>query len=241
MTQQEKDEMNSKRMERLAKERKGKIILAIVLPVAGLVLSGIIGAAGASKNSEIASATVLDGITVGDFLDENPNGSAIYTGSANAADPVSVKGADGEYISIDVTVEQIRKELNKETDKYEEEITELSHRKDHCEQIELDDMIIVYDVFHRLPEENEVYKEGPESNEFKTTYKYIPRIVDGTFFIKCKDGDIDSIEYYESADVGKESSRTFGLALVIIWLIVIVVEIMTIVKIVSLGKALKSI
>lgn len=226
-------------MDNVAKQRKGKITLAIVLPVAGLVISLILGAVGANKKSELAAATVLDGITVGDFLDENPNGSAIYTGSANAADPVSVKGADGEYISIQVTVEQIQKTLNKETDKYEEEVTELSDRRDHCEQIELDDMIIVYDAFHQLPEETEVYKEGPESNEFKTTYKYIPRIVDGTFFIKCKDGDIDSIEYYKSADVGKEAGSTFGLAIVIIWLIVIVVEIMSIVKIISLGKVLK--
>lgn len=239
MTQQEKDEMNSRRMERLAKERKNKIVWVIVLPVAAFVISLIIGAAGMSKQSEIADATVLDGMTLGDFLEKEGNGNVIYTGTAVASDPVTVKGEDGEYIMIRKKVEQIQKVRNEQEDKYEEETTEISDRSAHCEDIELDDMIIVYDAFHSLPTTTEHYSEGPDNNEFRTEYTYIPASISGTFYIKCSNGDVDSIDYYESEDVGGQSKSRFGLALVLIWLAVITIDIVMIVKIVKLGKVLK--
>ena len=240
MTQQEKDEMNSRRMERLAKERKSKIIWAIVLPVIAIVLTLIIGAVGAAKQGDIADATVLDDMTIGDFLDKEGSGAAIYTGTASAVDPVTLKDEDGEYIMIRKRVEQIQKVRNEEDDKYEEETTELYDSSEHCEEIELDDMIIVYDVFHSLPKETERYSEGPDTNEFRTEYTYIPASVDGTFYIKCSNGDVDSIDYYESEDVGQQSKSRFGLAIVLIWLAVIIIDVIMIVKIVKLGGILKT-
>ena len=239
MTQQEKDEMNSRRMERLAKERKSKIVWAAVLPVVAIVLTLIIGAVGAAKQSDIADATVLDGMTLGDFLDTEGNGNVIYTGTAIAVDPVTEKDEDGEYIMIRKRVEQIQKVRNEE-DKYEEETTELYDQSEHCEEIELDDMIIVYDVFHSLPKETERYSEGPDNNEFRTEYTYIPASVSGTFYIKCSNGDVDSIDYYESEDIGQQSKSRFGLVIVLIWLAVIIIDVIMIVKIVKLGGILKT-
>jgi len=240
MTQQEKDEMNRRRIDNLAKERKSKIILAIALPVAAIVLTLIIGAIGAKKQGDIADATVLDNMTIGDFLDSEGSGAAIYTGTARAVDPVTDKDEGGEYIKIRRRVEQIQRVRNEKEDKYEEETTELSDRSAHCEEIELDDMIIVYDVFHSLPEVTKSNSEGPESNEFRTEYTYIPSIVEGTFYIKCSNGDVDSIDYYESEDVGQQSKSRFGLVIVLIWLAVIVIEVIAIVRIVKLGGIVKA-
>ena len=140
-----------------------------------------------------------------------------------------------------MVAEQEQKIYNEEEDKYEYEEETISDRSASCEEIEIDDAVVSYDDFHSLPREEEVYTEGADNNRMKTTYTYIPESVDGTFFIKVKDGEISSVEYYKSEDVSKESSAGFGLAIVLIWLTVIVIEIILIVKIVKMNKAIKAI
>lgn len=241
MTQQEKDEFNQRRRTQLQKDNKGRIRWAVIIPAIGLVLTVILGAVGKAKQGDIAATTVLDDMSVAEFIDDTNNGAAIYTGTATAVDPVTVKGEDGAYIMIRRKVEQEQKIYNEEEDKYEYEEETISDRSASCEEIEIDDAVVSYDDFHSLPREEEVYTEGADNNRMKTTYTYIPESVDGTFFIKVKDGEISSVEYYKSEDVSKESSAGFGLAIVLIWLTVIVIEIILIVKIVKMNKAIKAI
>ncbi len=240
MTQQEKDEFNQRRKAQLQKDNKGRIIGAVITAVIGLALTVILGAVGKAKQGEIASASVLDDMSVAEFVDDTDNGAAIYIGTVTAVDPVTVKGEDGAYIMIRRKVEQERKIYNEEEDKYEYEEETLSDRSASCEEIEIDDAVVSYDDFHSLPREEEVYTEGADNNRMKTTYTYIPESVDGTFFIKVKDGEISSVEYYRSEDVSKESSAGFGLAIVLIWIAVIVIEIILIVKIVKMRNTVKS-
>lgn len=240
MTQQEKDEFNQRRKAQLQKDNKGRIIGIVVTAVIGLVLTVILGAVGKAKQGDIAAATVLDDMSVADFVDDTGNGAAIYTGTVTAVEPVTVKGEDGAYIMIRRKVEQEQKIYNEEEDKYEYEEETISDRSASCEEIEIDDAVVSYDDFHSLPREEEVYTEGADNNRMKTTYTYIPESVDGTFFIKIKDGEISSVEYYKSEDVSKESSAGFGLAIVLIWIAVIVIEIILIVKIIKMRDVVKS-
>ena len=240
MTQQEKDEFNQRRKAQLQKDNKGRIIGAVITAVIGLALTVILGAVGKAKQGEIASASVLDDMSVAEFVDDTDNGAAIYTGTVTAVDPVTVKGEDGAYIMIRRKVEQERKIYDEEEDKYEYEYETLSDRSATCEKIDIDEVIASYDDFHSLPRKEEVYTEGAKDDQRKTTYTYIPESVDGTFFIKVEDGEISSVEYYRSEDVSKESSAGFGLAIVLIWIAVIVIEIILIVKIVKMRNTVKS-
>ncbi len=240
MTQQEKDEFNKRHFDRIAKERKSKIIWAVVLPVVAIIITLLIGVAEKSKQSDIAAATVLDSQSVGEFLEENENGTAIYTGVISAVDPVSVKGDDGEYMMIRVKVEQEQKIYDEDADKYVTETTTLSNRSAECDEIEIDDVTADYSVFHSLPQESNSYSEGANSNKRKTTVTFIDPTVEGTFLIKCKNGEISSAEYYKTTDVAGESQKGFGIAIVLIWLVIIAIEIFLIVKIISSSKILKN-
>ena len=239
MTQQEKDEFNKRHFDRIANEKKSKTIWAIVIPVIGIIITVLIGFAEKSKQGDIASATVLDSQSVGDFLGENQNGGAIYTGTISAVDSASIRGEDGDYIYIHRKVENEREIYNEETEKYERETTTYSDDSDHCDEIMIDDVVAKYSVFHSLPQYSENHSDGAKSNKMITTYTYTPSSVEGTFFIKCKDGEISSAEYYKSADVAGESQKGFGVAKVLIWLAIIAIEIYLIVKIISAAKILK--
>ncbi len=239
MTQQERDEFNKRHFDGIAKDRKTKIVCAIVIPVVGIIITVLIGFAQKSRQSDIASATVLESQSVGDFIDENDNGTAIYTGSIYAVDPVAVKGERDEYIEIRRKVEREEKIYNEETDKYETETTTMSNDSAHCDEIEIDDVTAKYSVFHSLPTKNETFSEGANSNKIKTTYSYVTAKVDGTFLIKVKDGEISSADYYESTDVAGESQKGFSIAKVLIWLLIAAIEIYMIVKIISATKILK--
>lgn len=238
MTQQEKDEFNKRHFDNISKGRKSKIVCAIVFPLVGIIITVLIGFAQKSRQSDIASATVLDSQSVGDFIDENENGTAIYTGAIYALDPVSVRGEREEYIEIRRKVEREEKIYNEETDKYETETTTMSNDSAHCDEIEIDDAIAGYRAFHSLPTETETYSEGANSNKIKTTYSYVPAKVEGTFLIKVKNGEISSADYYASTDVEGESRKGFGIVTVLIWLAIIALEIYLIVKIVSATKIL---
>ena len=78
-----------------------------------------------------------------------------------------------------------------------------------------------------------------DSNQFVTDFSYVPARVDGTFFIKCKDREVSSVQYFQSTDVAGESSRLFGIARVIIWLVVIALEIYLVVDVIKTTKAIK--
>ncbi len=239
MTQQEKDEFNRRHNEGLAKGRKTKVILAVVIPVVGIILTVLIGFAQKSKASDLASATVLDSQSISEFLNENPDGSAIYTGTISAVRPVSVRGEDGEYIMISRKIERETKEYDEESQKYVRDTQTISDDSDHCDEIEIDDITLPYSKFSDLPRSSDTYSDGADSNKIKTTYSYIPASIDGTFFLKCKGGDVDSAEYYASRDVAGESQKGFGAATAFMWLAIIVIEIVLIVKIISVSKILK--
>ncbi len=239
MTQQEKDEMNRRRTERMAKDNKGRIIAAAVVPVIGIAISLAVGFAGKSKQDDISSATVLSGQSVGQFIEENDNGSAIYTGTVTAVDPAGIRGESGDYIYIHRKIENEQKIYNDETGKYDTEKYTISDDSDSCDEITIDDVSASYNCFHSLPTYSEEHKDGADSNLMKTSYSYTPASVPGTFFIKVKNGEISSVDYYKSADVAGESRKGFGLAKVLIWLIIIVIEILLIVKIIKTGKIVK--
>ena len=239
MTQEEKDQMNQKRMERLKKENKSRIKYAIILPVAGLILSGVIGFIGSGKQSEIKSATVLEDMSVGDFINDNAEGAAIYTGTIRAVDPVRLKGDDQNYILMGRQIEQEEKVYDDNGEDYKLETTPVSNKSKHCEEIQIDDVAVDYDLFHSLPKEEESDRQGNGDSRMITTYTYITDGVEGTYFIKCKDNKITSVEYYSGEDVAAQSSSMFGLVIVIIWLIVIAADIYLIVKYFSLKKVIK--
>lgn len=240
MTQQEKDEFNKRHLDKMTKERKSKIICAAVLPVIAIVITILIGFAEKSKQGDIASAKVLDSMSVGEFLEDNENGTAIYTGQIRAVDPVSVKGIDGEYMMISVKIEQEQKYYDDEAEKYVTDTTTLRNDYDNCDEVEIDDVVASYSVFHSLPQNNKTHSEGANSNKRKTTVTSISRIVEGTFLLKCKNGEISSAEYYKSTDVAGESQKGFTIAKVLIWLLIAAIEIYMIVKLVSVSKAIKT-
>lgn len=238
MTQEEKDEFNKRRTDRLAKDNKTRIIWAIILPVVGVVLSVAIGFAGKSKQGEIASATVLDTQSVGEFLNENGNGTAVYTGTASAADPVSLRDEDGEYIRISRKIEEEFKVRDNETDKVDTETNLVSDDFECCDEITLDDVTIPYSVFHDLPSGTDTNNDKRGDYNIKTTYSFIPASVDGTFLIKAASGEIVSAEYYKSNDIAGESSKVFSLAIVLIWIVIIAIEVFLIIKTVRIAKVL---
>lgn len=241
MTQQEKDEFNQRRQERLKKDNKGRIKWAIIIAAIGLVLTIIMGAAGKAKQGDIESATVLKDMSLEEFISENDNGAAIYTGAIYAVDPVTLKGESGSYIMFRRKVEQKTKEYNEDEDKYEYDTQTLSDRSKNCEKVEIDGVEVDYDDLHSIPKEEERFTDGADSNQMQTTYTYISDGLEGTFFIKVKDGKVSSAEYFSSEDVSAQSKAGFGMVIVMIWLIVIVAEIVFVVKFIKTNKIIKTV
>ncbi len=232
MTQEEKDKLNQKRMDRLKDDNKGRIKAAIIIPVIAIVVSVIIFAVGKSKDSDIQSATVLNGMSVSSFVSGSPDGFAIYTGKASAVEPERLYDSDKGYIMVKREVTEVEKVYDKEKDKYDNVEKTLNTESLHCREIALDDVTVPYDVFHTLPSKHEVENEGNR----KYTYDYIPESVEGTYFIKCKGGKITSVEYYSGENVALQNSSVFVAILVIIWVIVIVAEVLLIKKILAIKK-----
>ena len=239
MTKEEKNDMYRKNLDKHIKGRKSKIISLAVVPVIGIVLTIIISAVGSSRQSELSSATVLDTMSVGEFLAQNGNGSAIYNGTIRAVNPVSIRQEGGEYIYIRRTVEQVQKIYDKESDKYETQTNTISDDRENCQEIEIDDVVVSYSSVHSLPSYGQTDYEGPNSNQFKIDVSYTPATIDGTFFIKCKDGEVSSVQYFESADVSGESKRAFDIAKIIIWIFIIAIEIYLVVDVIKTGKTIK--
>ncbi len=241
MTKEEKNEMYRKNKEKKVKSRKSKIIALIVVPVIGVAVTFLLGTLGQNRQNEIASATVLDSMSIGEFLEKNDNGSAIYTGTIRAVDPVSIREESGEYIMLQRKVEREEKIYNKEADKYEKETRTISNDNDNCSEIEIDDVTVPYRSFRDLPTSTNTYKEGPDSNLTRTTFSYIPSSLDGTFFLKCDNGKVSSAQYYASEDIAGESKRGFGMAKVFIWLVIIVIEAVIVLNLRNTSKAIKNI
>ena len=221
MTTEEKNEFYNRTLQRNIKSRKSMIIALAVLPVVGVAITLLLGGIGKSVESEIAEATVLDSMSIGEFLEQNETGAAIYTGGIKAVDPVACEYEDGEYIYFDRKVEQETKIYDKKADEYQTETTLISSDGDYSGEIAIDDVVLPYDVFHGLPVKTRTSTEGAKSNLYKTTFRYTPRIVDGTFYLKCKNNEVNSARYYESADVAGEVGSGFGTARVIMWILII--------------------
>ena len=241
MTKEEKTEMYRKNQEKHIKNRKSKIIALAVVPVVGVVLLLALNAAGKSRQSEIASATVLDSESVGQYLAQNSTGSAIYTGTIKAEDPVTLSEEGGEYIMFRRKVEQEQKIYDKENDKYETETRTISDDSDSCKRIKIDDVVAPYSAFHDLPVFGDDHSDGAASNQIKTSFSYVPAMVDGTYFLKCENGEVSSVRYYKSADVAGESERGFSIAKAIIWIFIIVIEIYLVFDIIKTTKIIKTI
>ncbi len=241
MTTEEKNEMYRKNMQKHIKGRKSKIIALAVLPVAGIAVTLLLGSVGNARQNEIANATVLDTMSVGEFLEKNGTGSAIYTGEIKAADPVYCADEGGEYISFLREVKQEEKIYDKDADKYETNTTTISSDSDTCDEIEIDDVVVPTGRFHELPLYSKTRSEGAASNQFKTSFSYTPTHLAGTFFLKCENGEVTSARYYESADVAGESKRGFGTARAIIWIFIVGIEIFLLVDIIKTSNAIKNI
>ena len=239
MTKEEKNEMYRKNREKQIKSRKSKIIALIVLPLVGVALTLLLGALGKSRQTELESATVLDGVSIGEFLAQNGNGTAVYTGTIKAVDPAVSSDEGGEYIKYRRTVEQVEKIRDEENDKYDTVTTTLSDDMDHCSEIKIDDVIVDYSAFHELPSYADTKTEGASSNQFKTEFSYTPAQVDGTFYLKCKDGKVSSAQYFASDDIAGENKSSFNLARIIIWLLVIAIDIFLVVDVIKTTKAIK--
>lgn len=239
MTQEEKDRMNQKRMERLGKENRSRLTAAIVLPVIGLILTVILGFVASRRQTEIGAATVLEDMSVGEFIEENDEGAAIYTGAIYATDPVKIKGDDNEYILMRRVVEQEEKVYGDNDDDYKLETTVVSDKSKHSDEIQIDDVIVDYDAFHSLPKKEETDSAGSGDVRNITKYTFIYDGLEGTYFIKCKGGKITSVEYFSGEDVAGQSSAMFGLAIVILWLIILAADIFLLVKFFSIKKVIK--
>ena len=231
--------MYRKNRDKHIKSRKSKIIALVVLPLAGVVLTLLLGVIGKSRQTELESATVLDQMSVGEFLAQNKNGTAVYTGSIKAVDPVISSEEGGEYIRYRRTIEHVEKIYDEENDKYDTYTTTISDDSDQCNEIEIDDVVIPYSSFHDLPSYTDTESEGASSNQFRTEFSYVPSIVDGTFFLKCKDGKVSSADYFKSADIAGESKSAFNVARIIIWLLVIAVEIFLVFDVIKTTKTIK--
>lgn len=239
MTKEEKIEMNRKRQEKFIKQRKNRIIALIVVPVAGVALTLALGFAGNSRQNELKSATVLDTTSVGEFLKQNDNDKAIYTGKIKAVDPVSIKEESGEYIQLHRTVERVEEVYDEEKDKYETKTKTISNDSANCDEIEIDDVVVKYSAFHGLPLYGETKTEGAKSNQLQTEFSYVPAELEGTFFLKCKNGEVSSAEYFKSTDVAGESSKAFSLARIIMWAIIIAIVIYLVYDIIKTSKTIK--
>ena len=203
------------------------------------MLTLLLNAMGNSRQTELGSATKLDSMSVGEFLAQNENGSAIYTGTIKAVDPVSIRQESGEYISLHRKVEQVEKIYDKEKDKYETDTKTISDKRGNCDEIEIDGVVVRYSSFHDLPSYEQTDSEGADSNLRKTTFSYTPASVDGTFFLKCKNGEVYSVQYFKSEDIAGESKKAFDIARIIIWAVIIVIEIYLIYDIIKTSKAIK--
>ena len=241
MTKEDKIQMYRKNQEKQIKSRKSKIIALIIVPVIGAALTLLIGTIGNNRQNEIASATVLENRSVGDFLGQNDSASAIYTGTVKAVDPVSIIEEHGEYISLHRKVEREEKIYDKDSDKYDTKTKVISDDNDHCSEIEMDDVVIPYSFFHNLPSFSDTRSEGAASNLTKTTFTYTPSEIEGTFFLQCEKGKVTSAQYYGSEDVAGESKRGFVIAKVIIWIIIIGIVIYLILGIMRASEAIKNI
>lgn len=239
MTKEEKNEMRRKRKEKFINKRKSRIVFLAVVPVVGVALTLVLGFVGDSRQNELKSATVLDKKTVGEFLDEEQNGKAIYTGTIKAVDPVSIREENGEYIELRRTVERVEKTYDEEEDKYDTKTETISNDMDHCDEIEMDDVVVKYTAFHGLPTYGDTKTEGADSNQLKTKFSYVPSKVEGTFFLKCKNGEVSSAQYFESTDIAGESKKGFNLARIIIWVLLIAIEVFLVYDIIKTSKTIK--
>ncbi|MCR5687614.1 MAG: hypothetical protein K6G58_06295 [Lachnospiraceae bacterium] len=239
MTIEEKNEMYSKTVQKHIKGRKSKTIALIVLPCVGVAISLLLSGAGKIKQTEISEATVLDSMSIGEFLEQNANGSAIYTGDIKAVDPAICSEESGEYISFHHTIKQEITIYDEKSEKYETETTTISDESDSCPKIEIDNIIVPTGRFHDLPVYSKTRSEGAASNQFKTNFSYTPAHLEGTFFLKCKNGEVASVRYYESADVAGEINNRFSIARVIMWIFIIGIEVFLVIDIIKTSKTIK--
>ncbi|ETP73826.1 hypothetical protein UYO_0080 [Lachnospiraceae bacterium JC7] len=239
MTKEEKNEMYRKNRQKQINKRKSKFVSLIALPIIGVALTLFLGLLGDTRQNELATATVLDSMSIGEFLKKNWNGSAIYTGTIKAVDPVSIIEESGEYIELRRTVERIEKITEK--DKTETQTSTISDDSLSCDEISIDDVIAPYRIFHDLPSYGNTSSEGPDSNLVKTDFSYVPSTVEGTFFLKCKDGVINSAQYFKSTDVAGESQNAFTLGRTLLWIIIVGLEIYFIFDIIKTTKIIKNI
>ena len=184
---------------------------------------------------------MLESKSIGDFLAENGNGAAIYSGTIRAVDPVSIRQESGEYIMASRKVEQEETTYDKEKDKYETDTRTISDDYDYCHEIEIDDVTLPYKKFHSLPEYTNTSSEGARNNLRKTTFSYTPSSLEGTFFLKCRNGGVASVQYYDSPDVAGENRKGFSMARLLICIAVIVIEAVIICSIVKTSKAIKNV
>ena len=243
MTTEEKNEMYRRNQQKQIKGRKTNIIAVIVLLVAGVAITLLLNFISNMRQSEIAEATVLDSMPISEFLAQNETGSAIYTGEIKAVNPVVSKEEGGEFISFMRKAEREEKIYNEKEKKYETKTTALPRESedDFCQDIEIDDVVVPYKYYHDLPSYSKTDYEGADSNRIKTTFSYTPSHLEGTFFLKCKNGEVSSAQYYGSEDVAGESKKGFNIARAIIWIIIIGIEIYLILGIVRSSKAIKNI
>lgn len=238
MTKEEKNEMYMKNQKKQINKRKSRFVSLIALPVIGVAITLFLGVLGDTRQNELASATVLDSMSVGEFLEKNGNGSCIYTGTIKAVDPVSSMEESGEFIEYRRKVERIEKITDK--DKTETKSSIISDDSASCDEIEIDDVIVKHRAFKDLPSYGKTDSEGPDSNIVKTDFSYVPSSVEGTFFLKCKDGEVSSALYFKSQDVAGESRKAFDLGRVLLWIIVIGLEIYFVVDLIKINKIIKN-
>ena len=198
-----------------------RIIIVIVLFLLGVAATAGLRTFNKMETKDIESATKISGgMTVGSFLNQKEGDRAIYTGSISATDPVSLKGENGQYIKIKLDHERKERVYNNDEDKWETTRRTISKESEKCKELLLDDVKVPYSKVHSLPEEQETERSGDD----EYIYTYTPAVVDGTFYIKCKDGDIESVKYFESVDVAGETSKTNTVAIVCVWLILIIIS-----------------
>lgn len=197
-----------------------KILIVIVLFLLGIALTVGMRAFNKRETEDINSAIKISGgMTVGDFLKEQNGDRAVYTGNITAVNPVTLKDAKDKYIKIKLEVEREEEVYNEDKDKYETTRETVSKESEKCKELILDDVNVPLSKVHELPEEHETEKSGDKTYE----YTYTPSVVEGTFYIKSKKGEIESVKYYKSVDVAGENNKTNIMAIVCIWLILIVI------------------